>query len=160
MSASKEQLILCRDKDGDHPWSSVMIELWSICLNAQRTFNAEVIFQHRRVNYVSKRDELIWFFVPRDHPRAGEVEAYLQAALEPIRRFLVVDLTPENGWQPTVDVSIYRYSGVDGAMAFDMAAQATMSAGAEMRHPDIVRLFELAGEEGRKFARAASSRWR
>jgi len=70
MSASKEQPN-CRDKDGDQLWSSVMIELWSVCLGAQRTFNAEVIFQHRRVNYVSKCDELIWFFVPRGHPRAG-----------------------------------------------------------------------------------------
>jgi radical SAM superfamily enzyme YgiQ (UPF0313 family) len=40
---------------------------------AQRTFNAEVIFQHTRVSYLSKRDECIWFFVPRDHPRAAEL---------------------------------------------------------------------------------------
>jgi len=85
------------------------------------------------------------------------VEAYLRDALEPIRQFLVIDLTPENGWQPAVDVSIFRYSGVDGAMAFDEARLETMSAGAELRHPDFVRLLEMAGEEGQKFASAASS---
>ncbi len=158
MSAPEEGPNLCRYEDGDHYWSSVQLELWSICLSAQRTFNAEVIFQHKRVNYLSKCDELIWFFVPRDHPRAGEVEAYLKDALEPVRRFLVVDLSPEKGWQPKVDVSIFRYSGVDGATAFEAAARETMSAGAELGHPDLLRLHKMAGEEGRKFARAASRR--
>jgi hypothetical protein len=158
MSASKEHPDLSVGTDGDWLWSSLMIELWSICRNAQRTFDAEVIFQHRRVNYVSKCDERIWFFVPRDHPRAGEVEEYLRHALEPIRRFLVSDLTPENGWQPAVDISIHRYSGIDGAMAFDDARIATMSAGEELGHPDFFRLWELAGEVGSKFAKEASRR--
>jgi hypothetical protein len=154
MSAANEEPSFCVDGDGDAALSQLQLELWSICLTAQRKFNAEVIFHHSRVNYFSKSDEVIWFFVPRHHPRAAEVEAYLNDALQPVRQFLLVDLSPEDGWRPKVHVSIYRYSGVDGALAFDAVARETMIVGMELGHPDFFRLWEMAGEEGRKAARA------
>jgi hypothetical protein len=158
MSTATEEPIVCADDDGDASLSSIQLQLWEICLSTQKTFDAEVIFEYSSVCYPIHGDEFISFFVPRDHPRIEEMEAHLMQRLEPVRRHLVKTAREVDGWQPSVYISLYRYSGVAGAMAFGEAAHDVMDAGVDLEHPDPRRLMKMATEAGRKAARLAARR--
>jgi hypothetical protein len=158
MDNQNEDPVLCLEEDGDESISAVYLDLWNICLSVQRKFGAEVIFTYSSVNYPAESDAHISFYVPRHHARAVEIEVELQEALEPIRQQLSEFNHEANGWQPTVNVWIYRYSGIVGAMAFDEASRRVMKEGLEQDQVDHRRVLELASSEGRKAAMAALSR--
>src|SRR5262249_17879338 len=109
--------IRCATEDGDACLSPVKLRFWDISFSAGRTFDAEVIFNHWPPNYETKKNEFIDFFVPRHHPRVAAIEAYLAEALGRVLREEYAAPKPElDGWRPGVSVSVYRYSGVAGAL--------------------------------------------
>ena len=109
--------IRCATEDGDARLSLVKLRNWQVCFSAQRTFDAEVIFNHWAPDYSTKKDEFIDYFVPRHHPRDAALEAYLVEALGRVLREEYAAPKPElNGWRPSVYVSLYRYSGTAGAL--------------------------------------------
>src|SRR5262245_20881146 len=139
MAMQNEEQIRCLDDDGDEALSSIQEWLWSICLSAQWIFDAEVIFLDKRYS----DSWYIEFFVPRDHPRVADVEAYLAKALEPVRQELA-------SWdlQKSVCVYLYRYSGFEEARAFANIVRRVLSVGRRLKHPDSDRLCDFALEEG------------
>ena len=150
---------IAEEDSGDEAVEIYELWLWDICLSAQRTFDAQVIFIHSPHDYSMKSDEVIKFFVPRDHPRIADLEAYLIKTLDPVRRACVAAMPVIDGWCPDVDISLYRYSGIDGAAAFHYASDAIWDAGKIEYFEDFFPQVELAFEafeEGRKAAQLVS----
>jgi hypothetical protein len=156
---------IAEEDGGDGDVEIYELWLWDICLSAQRTFDAQVIFIHSPHDYSMKLDEVIKFFVPRDHPRIADLEAYLIEILDRVRKACVAAMPVVDGWCPDVDISLYRYSGINGAVAFHYAYDAVWDAGGIkdaqdfLGHPKEARtLAKLAFEEGRKAAREQGRR--
>lgn len=133
---------------GDASLHHVELRLWAICLSAQRTFRAEVIFTTSQDTDGVKSDEVAKFFVPRDHPRIAELEAYLVKAF---RRDLDPSLPELNGWR--VDIRVRRYSGVAGARAFRSASDAVFAT-VRPASVSVDRHIKMAYEAGCKAARS------
>lgn len=115
------------DEEGDRAISPVTLDLWRVCLIAQKQFGcAEIIFEYSGPSYPQQSDEYIDFFVPRHHSRSDEIVAFLIAELEPIRRSLVERSRSVEGWRPATYASVRKYSGIAGALAFDTAFRAAL----------------------------------
>jgi hypothetical protein len=84
MNAPRDNQICRFDEDGDRRLDPVILHLWAGWVVVQRTFGAEVIFNHLPPNYETRRHELVRFFVPRDHPQITAIKLHLTNALGPL----------------------------------------------------------------------------
>jgi hypothetical protein len=94
---------IAEEDGGDGDVEIYELWLWDICLSAQRTFDAQVIFIHSPHDYSMKLDEVIKFFVPRDHPRIADLEAYLIEILDRVRKACVAAMPVVDGWSAAVE---------------------------------------------------------
>jgi hypothetical protein len=144
------------DEDGDLLLTPATLQLWAVCLLVQRTFEAEVIFKYWPPSYGSRRNEVVSWYVPHDHPEIGAIKLHLTNALEPICQSLAASKPEVNGWRPRVHATVYEYAGITGALAFHDTVDAILGPGGKRGHRR--RRVEMAYEEGRRAARLAKRR--
>jgi hypothetical protein len=144
------------DEDGDLLLTPATLQLWALCLLVQRTFEAEVIFKYWPPSYGSRRNEVVSWFVPRNHPDIGAIKLHLTNALEPICKGLAASKPEVDRWRPRVLATMYDYAGITGALAFRETVNAILGPGGELGHHR--RRVEMAYEEGRRAAQLAKRR--
>ena len=84
--------------------------LWALCYSTLTKYGCATMFKHIRPDVTRKRNRQIHFMVPRDHPAAAAVKAYLEDELADEIH------APEslNGeWMWGTIVTIEYFSGVD-----------------------------------------------
>jgi hypothetical protein len=144
------------DEDGDQCVSRINVEFWRLCLLAQKQFDcSEIIFTYSDASYPMQTDAFIDFYVPRYHSRADEIVAFLLGELEPIRQSLDEFHPSMEGWRPVTYASIYKYSGITGALAHDEASRAVLLATADV---PVGRTFKDAMTAGQEAAQATRHR--
>ena len=145
--------IECLNHDGDERASPFELLLWHFCVQAGRAFDTdEVVFQYLPTGDVGDPLEQIEFFVPRDHPRVADIEAFLIKVVRPICEVIAASKLKMDPGHMGLYVYLYRYSGIVGALAF--IALARRASGAPLMHLPADLLMRAPSWAFRKIASA------
>lgn len=97
--------------DGDDHLSAFDRHIWGLCYSTLERFGCVTIFKVRGPWAQSRINKSIEFFVPRDHPRADEVKAYLE---DELRHEASAPSRIGDDWVYGTDVRVMLYSGIIG----------------------------------------------
>jgi len=101
------------DEDGDEWVSRWELSLWNYCAICRRLFDTDdVIFKYRDFEDRPEPAVLIDFFVPRDHRRVAEIEAWIMKSVARRSQELAAWKLKEDPGHMGVCVTVYRYSGM------------------------------------------------
>ena len=109
------------EKNGDDCLSSHYRQLWETCYSTLLKFGCPTMFKKDGPDARFRLDERITFMVPRDHPRASEVVAYLR---HEGKRFARVERrSPDDEWFWNTHVEVLLFSGFHGYVEREVSEQ-------------------------------------
>jgi len=107
-------------ENGDNHLSVQDRQLWALIYSTMERYVCLTIFRKRGPFTPLYQDCNIDFFVPRHHPRAEEVKAYLE---HEVKSLMFVERQRDDDWFPNTYCRVMLYSGLDLHLDRDVAEE-------------------------------------